>query len=106
MADTFYWWMFKKYIAARGAWLGYPHSCSSIFILYKEYYVSVIKILYSILVPSALIFLYISYSIPTTKNGPTCHLLRILSKYIHVRSSFEEFIATNLMVQSKFNLDL
>jgi hypothetical protein len=28
-----------------------------------------------------------------------------LSKYIHVRSSFEEFIKTNLMVQSKFILD-
>jgi hypothetical protein len=27
-----------------------------------------------------------------------------LSKYIHVRSSFEEFIETNLMVQSEFNL--
>jgi hypothetical protein len=28
-----------------------------------------------------------------------------LSKYIRVWSSFEEFIETNLMVQSKFNLD-
>jgi hypothetical protein len=28
-----------------------------------------------------------------------------LSKYIHVLSSFEGFIETNLMVQSKFNLD-
>jgi hypothetical protein len=27
-----------------------------------------------------------------------------LSKYIYVRSSFEEFIETNLMVQSEFNL--
>jgi hypothetical protein len=27
-----------------------------------------------------------------------------LSKYIHVRSSFEELIKTNLMVQSEFNL--
>jgi hypothetical protein len=27
-----------------------------------------------------------------------------LSKYIHVRSSFEKFIETNSMVQSKFNL--
>jgi hypothetical protein len=27
-----------------------------------------------------------------------------LSKYIHVRSSFEGFIKTNLMVQSEFNL--
>jgi hypothetical protein len=27
-----------------------------------------------------------------------------LSKYIHVTSCFEVFIATNLMVQSKFNL--
>jgi hypothetical protein len=27
-----------------------------------------------------------------------------LSKYIHVRFSFEGFIETNLMVQSKFNL--
>jgi hypothetical protein len=27
-----------------------------------------------------------------------------LSKYIHMRSSFEEFIETNLMVQSEFNL--
>jgi hypothetical protein len=28
-----------------------------------------------------------------------------LSKYIHVWSSFKGFIETNLMVQSKFNLD-
>jgi hypothetical protein len=32
-----------------------------------------------------------------------CHI--VVSKYIHVWSSFEEFIEMNLMVQSKFNLD-
>ena len=30
---------------------------------------------------------------------------KILSKYIHVRSCFEGFIARNTMVQSDFNLD-
>jgi hypothetical protein len=35
---------------------------------------------------------------------PLWGLLVTLSKYIHVRSSFKEFIKTNSMVQSKFNL--
>jgi hypothetical protein len=35
---------------------------------------------------------------------PLWSLLITLSKYIHVRSSFEEFIKTNSMVQSKFYL--
>jgi hypothetical protein len=36
---------------------------------------------------------------------PLWGLLITLFKYIHVGSSFKEFIETNLMVQSKFNLD-
>jgi hypothetical protein len=36
-------------------------------------------------------------------HPPLGGLLVTLSKYIHVRSSFEEFIETNSMVQSKFN---
>jgi hypothetical protein len=61
-------------------------------------YVLVGKILFSILNSSALIH-------------PLCHPLSTvdplvtLSKYIYVWSSFEGFIETNLMVQSKFNLD-
>jgi hypothetical protein len=37
---------------------------------------------------------------PLSTGGP----LVTLSKYIHVESSFDEFIETNLMVQSEFNL--
>jgi hypothetical protein len=57
-------------------------------------YILVIKILSSISIlphPSILYPLW----------GP----LITLSKYIHMRSCFEEFIKTNLMVQSKFHLD-
>jgi hypothetical protein len=49
------------------------------------------------------------YSFPVLIHS-LCHppstvgILVTLFKYIHVRSSFEEFIETNLMVQSKFNL--
>jgi hypothetical protein len=64
----------------------------------------VIKILSSIHVSSALIILYISYSIATINNGSTCHPLKVLSKYIHVRSYFDGFIETNSMVYSEFNL--
>jgi hypothetical protein len=64
-------------------------------------YVLVSKILSSILnspAPSILyIILYPLY--------PLWDPLVTLSKYIHVWSSFEGFIETNLMVQSKFNLD-
>jgi hypothetical protein len=60
-------------------------------------YILVIKILSSIFIFFAPIHpLYH----PLSTVGSTCHL----SKYIHVRSSFEEFIETNSMVQSEFNL--
>jgi hypothetical protein len=42
--------------------------------------------------------------IPPLYHPPsTVGSLVTLSKYIHVRSSFEEFIKTNLMVHSEFN---
>jgi hypothetical protein len=41
---------------------------------------------------------------PLYHPSSTVGLLVTLSKYIYVRSSFEKFIKTNLMVQSKFNL--
>jgi hypothetical protein len=61
--------------------------------------VSKFSSLYSILPhPSILyIILYPLY--------PLWDSLVTLSKYIHVWSSFEGFNETNLMVQSKFNLD-
>jgi hypothetical protein len=60
-------------------------------------YCLVIKILSSILIyPVSIHHLYH----PLSTVGP----LVTLSKYIHVRSSFEEFIETNLMVQLEFNL--
>jgi hypothetical protein len=52
---------------------------------------------------------YKIYSFPALIH-PLYHLhplwgpLITLSKYIHVGSSFEEFIETNLMVQLEFNL--
>jgi hypothetical protein len=65
-------------------------------------YVLVSKILFSVLNSPVPIYpLYHSLSILSTV-GSTCHFIQI---YIHVWSSFEEFIETNLMVQSKFNLD-
>jgi hypothetical protein len=33
-------------------------------------------------------------------------LIKILTKYNQVRSCFEDYIVRNLMVQSKFNLDI
>jgi hypothetical protein len=60
-------------------------------------YILVIKILYSI--PISLALIHHLYH-PLSIVGP----LVTLSKYIHVRSSFEEFIETNLLVQSEFNL--
>jgi hypothetical protein len=74
--------------------LGYPHSWYSKFILYISW-PSIFSPLYLILPhPSILyIIIYLLW-------GP----LITLSKYIYVRSSFEEFIETNLMVQSEFNL--
>jgi hypothetical protein len=72
---------------------------SSLIVLYfHPLYIMVIKILSSIHVSSALIILYISYSIATINNGSTCHPLKVLSKYIHVRSYFDGFIKTNSMV--------
>jgi hypothetical protein len=67
-------------------------------ILYFHHlYILVIKILSSIIISPAPIHpLYH----PLFTVGP----LITLSKYIHVRSSFEEFIETNLIVQSEFNL--
>jgi hypothetical protein len=60
-------------------------------------YVLVIKILSFISNSPALIHpLYH----PLSTVGP----LVTLYKYIHVRSCFQKFIETNLMVQSKFNL--
>jgi hypothetical protein len=51
-----------------GAFLGYPHSSTSIFISKKEYFILVIKILYSILISSVSVLylyhiLYTNYSI-------------------------------------------
>jgi hypothetical protein len=64
-------------------------------------YVLVSKILFSILNSSAPSILYIIlYPL-----YPLWDSLVTLSKYIHVCSSFEGLIETNLMVQSKFNLD-
>jgi hypothetical protein len=60
-------------------------------------YIIVIKILSSI--PNSPALIYPLYH-PLSLWGP----LVTLSKYIYVRSYFEEFIKTNLMVQSKFNL--
>jgi hypothetical protein len=58
---------------------------------FHSLYILVIKILSSILISLAPIY-------------PLWGPLVTLSKYIHVRSYFEEFIETNLMVQSEFNL--
>jgi hypothetical protein len=71
---------------------------SALMILYfHPLYILVIKILSSIIISPTLIHpLYH----PLFTVGP----LVTLSKYIYVRSSFEEFIETNLMVQSEFNL--
>jgi hypothetical protein len=44
-------------------------------IYFHPLYIIVIKILSFIHVSSAHIILYISYSIPTTNNGPTYHTL-------------------------------
>jgi hypothetical protein len=76
----------------------YPHSWTSIFILYTSWSAR-FSPLYSIHPhPSILyIILYPLYSLWDP--------FVTLSKYIHVWSSFERFIETNLMVQSKFNLD-
>jgi hypothetical protein len=50
-------------------------------------------------------FLYIQF-FRTHQSSIHCGgSLITLSKYIHVRSCFEEFIETNLMVQSEFHLD-
>jgi hypothetical protein len=75
--------------------LGYPHSWSSIFILYTSWS-SRFSPLYLFLPHSSILYI-ILYSL--------WDLLVILSKYIHVRSSFEEFIEMNSIVQSEFNLD-
>jgi hypothetical protein len=69
-----------------------------LFILYITLYTSWssrFSSLYSILSHSSIIciILYLLW-------GP----LATLSKYIHMRSCFEGFIETNLMVQLKFNL--
>jgi hypothetical protein len=64
-------------------------------------YVLVSKILSSILNSPALIHL-LYHPLSTLLLWDR---LVTLSKYIHVWSSFEGFIETNLMVQSKFNLD-
>jgi hypothetical protein len=79
-----------------------PLSLSALMDLYiHPLYVLVSKILLSILNSSAPIHpLYYPLSTLSTM-GPTV----TLSKYIHVWSSFEGFIETNLMVRSKFNLD-
>jgi hypothetical protein len=51
---------------------------SALIILYfHPLYILVIKILSSIHVSSAPIILYISYSISTTNNEPTCHPLHL-----------------------------
>jgi hypothetical protein len=64
-------------------------------------YVLVSKILSSILNFSVPIYsLYHPLSTLSTVDS-----LATLSKYIHVIYSFEGFIKTNLMLQSKFNLD-
>jgi hypothetical protein len=41
---------------------------------------------------------------PLYRLYPLWGLLITLSKYIHVTSCYEEFIVTNLMVQSEYNL--
>jgi hypothetical protein len=64
-------------------------------------YVLVSKILSSILnSPHPSILYIIIYPL-----YPLWDSLVTLCKYIHVWSSFEGFIETNLMVKSKFNLD-
>jgi hypothetical protein len=66
--------------------------------LYIHYlYILGIKILSSVLNFSAPIH-------PLYHPLFTVSSLITLSKYIHVRSCFEVFIETNLMVQSEFNL--
>jgi hypothetical protein len=64
---------------------------------FHSLYILVIKIFFSIFISPAPSILYI---ILYPLLGP----LVTLSKYIHVRSSFKEFIGMNLMVQSEFNL--
>jgi hypothetical protein len=76
------------------ATLGYPHSWYSKFILYTSCS-SRFSPLYLIL-PHPTILYIIIYLLWGS--------LVTLSKYIHVRSSFEGFIETNLTVQSEFNL--
>jgi hypothetical protein len=61
--------------------------------------VSKILSLYSILPHPSILYIIIYPLYPVWDSLVT------LSKYIHVWSSFEGFIETNLMVQSKFNLD-
>jgi hypothetical protein len=70
---------------------------AKVFILYTSY--SARFSLYSILSHPSILYI-ILYSL-----YPLWDILITLSKYIHVWSSFEAFIRTNLMVQSKFNLD-
>jgi hypothetical protein len=60
-------------------------------------YILVIKILSFISNSPALIH-------PLYHPLSTMDPLVTLSKYIHVRSCFEKFIETNLMMQSEFNL--
>jgi hypothetical protein len=80
------------------ALLGYSYSLTFIFILYTSQSARFSHI-YSILPHTSILYIII-YPL-----YPLCDPLVTLSKYIHVWSSFEGFIETNLMVQSKFNLD-
>jgi hypothetical protein len=83
----------------RGQEWGYPHSWTSIFILYVCLSQQDFFSLYSILLHLSILYI-ILYPL-----HPLCDPLVILSKYIHMWSSFEGFIETNLMVRSKFNLN-
>jgi hypothetical protein len=88
-------WHSAHYVRSFQLLLGYPHSWSSIFILYTSWSSRFFS-LYLFLPHSSILYIIIY---------PLWGLLIILSKYIHVRSSFEEFIEINSIVQLEFNLN-